>query len=1452
MKRRLSIVILFLLVLFSSKITYGADWPMWRYDANRSAASEQKLPAKLHLHWIRQYPPLEPAWEDPINQDRMPFDRVYEPVVMGTTMFIGSNRSDSVVALDTRTGSEKWKVYVDGPVRLPLVAAKQKVYFVSDDGYLYCVNAETGALIWKFRGGPSDQKVLGNSRLISTWPARGGPVIKDGIIYFSASIWPFMGIFIHAVDAETGKVVWTNDGAGSTYMPQPHDGDGSFAGIAPQGSFTAIADRLIIPGRCPPACFDRKNGKFLYLHLSGNRFLDSRHRTSRKREGGSHVSAIGEFFFNHRGRNTTMYDLENGRAYIMWRKTTYPVLTNDVCYLSGNPVIAYSLKSLRATGGKPAWEMDKLWECAVDANSALIKAGNCLYAGGENVVSAIDVSKNNAPQIVWTSKIQGTAARIIAADERLFVVTLEGRIYAFGAEKKEPKIYTPRPSEGRDTPAVPKADTENCKTEKKALEILKSTGVKAGYALVYGIDDRCLLESLARNSQLHIIAVNPNPQKVNELRKYFNQADLYGKRIAIHQGTPITFDAPPYIASLTIVEQPGTSGYHLDTTLVKKVYYSMRPYGGVAYLPVSTKPAIQHLLLSDAKLPGAEISETGGIILLKRSGPLPGSGDWTGQYGNAANTVKSDDKLVKLPLGLLWFGGNSHHDILPRHGHGPPEQIIGGRLFIEGINMLSARDVYTGRVLWKRTFPDLGTFGIYYDDSYTKSSGIPTYGQRHIPGANARGTNYAVTADKIYLLVGVNCLVMEPATGKTIMTLSLPTDVNEQNKATWGYIGVYEDLLIAGSQFIPFSKKYEIKKDRWHNYDITSSKKLVVMDRHTGKVHWTLDSKYAFRHNAIAAGDGKLFCIDALPPFVLETLKRRGQNPDANAVLKSLDVRTGKLIWSKTESVFGTWLGYSKGHDILLQSGRSSRDMIRGEPSNRMITYRGKDGSVVWDKPIHHSGPCMLHGDTIYLNAYSSEGSAVSLLTGRQKMRKHPLTGEQIPWRYYRRYGCNSCMANEHFLSFRSGAAGYCDLDNDGGTGNLGGFKSGCTSNLIAADGVLNAPDYTRTCRCSYQNQTSLALIHAPDAEMWTFNEISDIENQSARIRQLGLNFGAPGDRRTENGTLWLDCPSVGGPSPKVDVILEPWSEQIQYDGRKKKIFAGDIFRHHSSRINSSDLKWVTASGLAGVTSVTVRLAENTEPIIDRNAKWQYLAGPHPQGPWTEVGFKPQGWKLAAAGFGYSDNDDNTILEDMRGKYSVVYIRKPFYVTDVKDICKLMLRIRYDDAFIAYLNGREILRVGVGKARGANASEIKSHEAGNYYERFEIKDHRNILHRGTNILAIEGHNYRTDDRDFTLDPYLVRDKKPDKIDKRLYTVRLYVAEPDNFKPGQRVFNVAIQEKEMLKNFDIVAEAGGANRGLVKEFRKIAVADILKIALTPAPGKKAGPILCGIEIVPEGW
>ena len=66
--------------------------------------------------------------------------------------------------------------------------------------------------------------------------------------------------------------------------------------------------------------------------------------------------------------------------------------------------------------------------------------------------------------------------------------------------------------------------------------------------------------------------------------------------------------------------------------------------------------------------------------------------------------------IVKAPLGVLWFGGTSNEGILPRHGHGPQPQVVGGRIIVEGPDLLRAVDAYTGRLLWETPLPGLGEF----------------------------------------------------------------------------------------------------------------------------------------------------------------------------------------------------------------------------------------------------------------------------------------------------------------------------------------------------------------------------------------------------------------------------------------------------------------------------------------------------------------------------------------------------------------------------------------------------------------------------------------------------------------------------------------------------------------------------------------------------------------------
>ncbi|MCA9199619.1 MAG: PQQ-like beta-propeller repeat protein, partial [Planctomycetales bacterium] len=236
------------------------DWPMWRSDAGHTAAVDGSLPEKLVPSWVRTYSARIQVWDDPLNHDLMQYDRIFEPVVKDGRMFVNFNDADKIVALDTKTGKELWTFYTDGPVRFPAVAWEDCVLFVSDDGFLYAVNAADGSLKWKFQGAPSSQKAIGNLRMISAWPARGGPVVEDGTVYFSASIWPFMGTFLYALDADSGEVQWVNDSTSAQYIKQPHSAP-SFAGVAPQGTMTIVGDRLIVPGgRSIPASFDRHTG----------------------------------------------------------------------------------------------------------------------------------------------------------------------------------------------------------------------------------------------------------------------------------------------------------------------------------------------------------------------------------------------------------------------------------------------------------------------------------------------------------------------------------------------------------------------------------------------------------------------------------------------------------------------------------------------------------------------------------------------------------------------------------------------------------------------------------------------------------------------------------------------------------------------------------------------------------------------------------------------------------------------------------------------------------------------------------------------------------------------------------------------------------------------------------------------------------------------------------------
>jgi outer membrane protein assembly factor BamB len=1247
----------------------AADWPHWRYDAQRSNASPQELPARLSLAWSRELRPLKAAWPD---QPKMQFDAAYEPVVMGQRMFVGSSHCDTVTAYDTRSGEELWRFHAEGPVRFAPACWEEKVYFASDDGYLYCLAAEDGRLLWKFRGGPSDRKILGNERLISTWPARGAPVIAEDTVYFAAGIWPFMGIFLHALDARTGEVRWTNDGDGSIYIKQPHNSD-SFAGVAPQGPLVAIGEKLLIPGgRSVPAGYDRRDGRLLYYALAENG----------KRGGGSTVSAVGDLFFNGGAAfnlATEKYlgaagDLLTFAEGVLYDSRGSELRALDLKSSQVELVDTVDRKGVKAKTAK--WTIKELAEAESPKLTTLIKAGSRLYGTTAKELLAIELplEDDKDAKFAWQTGISGTPTTLLAADDRLFVVTREGQIHCFADA-------SPAGSPPRILPSPKPVETAFDETaSQRAESLLQTSGVTGGYAIVWGAGE--LAFELASRSELRVIVVEPNAAKAHDLRRRLDDRGLSGEHASVYVGDPLSVELPPYLASLMVADSLPASTLAHSQEFIARAYEVLRPYGGMFCLAgnaadESLWKAAQAFSLSNAKR-----ESLGGWRMIIREGALPGAANWTHEHADAANTRVSKDTIVKAPLGLLWFGGTSNEAILPRHGHGPQPQVVDGRLFLEGIDLMRCTDIYTGRLLWEVRLPGVGKF---YDNT------------QHQPGANASGTNYIATPDGIYIAYDRKCLRLDPATGATLNEFRLPTSEGEV-PPRWGYINVWGDYLVGGAEplydeelttkLVTSSKlgpgkaaddddakdkaksnvsslvnsvnSLVAKLSRGDNDNHSASQRLVVMNRHTGQPLWSADARSGFRHNGVCIGGGRMYAIDRLSGPQLSRLKRRGAAPKYAARLVVFDLDSGRELWSSEQDIFGTSLSYSEKHDVLIECGFASRDVMSDEPRG-MRAYRAASGESLWDNKVY-AGPAILHGDTILMS-----GSGCELLSGKLLTREHPLSGEEVQWTWTRNYGCNTPMASEHLLTFRSGAAGYFDLCSDGGTGNMGGFRSSCTNNLVVAGGLLNAPDYTRTCTCSYQNQTSLALVHLPEAEMWTTYFAKAPEKQ---VLRMGINLYAPGDRKAADGTLWLEHPSVGGSSPPVTVNVEP--RELRW------------FRRHNSQVAGDGLNWVTASGAIGLESLRIKLAKSGQ----------------------------------------------------------------------------------------------------------------------------------------------------------------RD--------RLYTVRLFFLEPDDVTAGERLFDVAIQGHTVINRLDVAAEAGGQNRGLVREIKAVKAGEQLLVELEPlASCQLPQAVLCGVELVAEG-
>lgn len=151
---------------------------------------------------------------------------------------------------------------------------------------------------------------------------------------------------------------------------------------------------------------------------------------------------------------------------------------------------------------------------------------------------------------------------------------------------------------------------------------------------------------------------------------------------------------------------------------------------------------------------------------------------------------------------------------------------------------------------------------------------------------------------------------------------------------------------------------------------------------------------------------------------------------------------------------------------------------------------------------------------------------------------------------------------------------------------------------------------------------------------------------------------------------------------------------------------------------------------------------------------------------WTANVFNDSAWPFSGIlGVGYDENDDflpyfNTDVESaMNNQNSTCYIRVPFTIggaANLANIASLNLRMRYDDGFVAYINGVKVAEANAPASPVWNSGASGSHSDSDavIYASFSVDAGMGALVSGTNILAIHGLNSGSGSSDFLIQPTL--------------------------------------------------------------------------------------------------
>ena len=166
------------------------DWPTYRGNVARTGNTSFSVPSDIKESWTTNLG-----------------GRLSATVVAKRRLFVAQVDKHTLHALDAETGKKLWNYTTGGRIDSPPTIHLGRVLFGSADGWVYCLRASDGELVWRFRAAPRDQRLMAFEQLESVWPVHGSVTVVNNEAWFVAGRSNFLdgGLRLFRLNATTGE-----------------------------------------------------------------------------------------------------------------------------------------------------------------------------------------------------------------------------------------------------------------------------------------------------------------------------------------------------------------------------------------------------------------------------------------------------------------------------------------------------------------------------------------------------------------------------------------------------------------------------------------------------------------------------------------------------------------------------------------------------------------------------------------------------------------------------------------------------------------------------------------------------------------------------------------------------------------------------------------------------------------------------------------------------------------------------------------------------------------------------------------------------------------------------------------------------------------------------------------------------------------------------------------------